>query len=166
MPEGKEEHPVSSISYLEAQAFVNWCNQLGSDSSFTWSLPPEDHWEFAARTEAGLIYPWGDAFDASRCNSMEIGIGGTSEVTRLESGASKAGCCDMAGNVWEFVLADDAGAYCVCRGGSFKNSRFVVRTYLRLFGVALTHRPADFGFRLAQVEPKASWLGNKNYRLS
>ena len=64
IPEGKEEHPVSSISFFEAQAFVNWCNRVGPNS-LTWSLPPEDYWEFAARTEAGFISPWGDAFEAS-----------------------------------------------------------------------------------------------------
>jgi formylglycine-generating enzyme required for sulfatase activity len=153
LPAGKENHPVASISYLEAQAFVNWCNSIDSNAPGTWSLPWEDDWEFVARTEAGLLYPWGDAFDPARCNSEESGIGDTSEVTRFESGASKAGCWDMAGNVWEFVLAAPLPAgYCVLRGGSFKNDRFVVRNYLRLFGVPLAHRPPDFGFRLAQVE--------------
>jgi formylglycine-generating enzyme required for sulfatase activity len=153
MPEGKAEHPVTSISFLEAQAFVNWCNSIsGSTGGAAWSLPAEDEWEFAARTEAGFIYPWGDAFDASRCNSSESGIGDTSEVTRFEAGASKDGCCDMAGNVWEFVKASDATASpCVLRGGSFKNNRFVVRSYLRLFGVPPNHRPPDFGLRLART---------------
>jgi formylglycine-generating enzyme required for sulfatase activity len=154
LPEGKEEHPVTSISYLEAQAFANWCNSLGSENpDRLWSLPPEDHWEFSARSEQGFIYPWGDAFDATKCNSSESGIGDTSEVARFAAGASQAGCCDMAGNVWEFVLTPESdGGSCVLRSGSFKNDRFLVRSYLRLFGVPLTHRAPDFGFRLAQVE--------------
>ena len=154
IPEGEEEHPVSCISYVEALAFVNWCNALcDRDGETVWSLPPEDHWEFAARSEQGLIYPWGDAFDPTRCNSCESGIGGTSTVTHFEVGASKAGCCDMAGNVWEFVLAEEAGdGSCVLRGGSFLNTRFEVRSYLRLFGVPVTHRPRDFGFRLARID--------------
>jgi formylglycine-generating enzyme required for sulfatase activity/cellulose biosynthesis protein BcsQ len=157
IPRGKEEHPVSSISYVEALAFVNWCNIVGGgDRNTAWSLPPEDHWEFAARSEQGFLYPWGDAFDASLCNSAETGIGGTSSVRRFKAGASKGGCCDMAGNVWEFVLADDVSdGSCVLRGGSFSNDRFEVRSYLRLFGVPPTHRPPDFGFRLAQVDAAA-----------
>jgi formylglycine-generating enzyme required for sulfatase activity len=153
IPEGKADHPVSSISYLEALAFVNWCNAGGGgDPGTVWSLPPEDQWEFAARSEQGYLYPWGDAFDGSRCNSVENGIGSTSSVRRFKNGASTTGCCDMAGNVWEFVLADDADDdSCVLRGGSFLNNRFEVRSYLRLFGVPSTHPPADFGFRLAQV---------------
>jgi formylglycine-generating enzyme required for sulfatase activity len=58
----------------------------------------------------------------------------------------------MAGNVWEFVLADGVKVLSVLRGGSFKNNRFEMRSYLRLFGVPLTHRPPDFGFRLAQID--------------
>jgi formylglycine-generating enzyme required for sulfatase activity len=70
---------------------------------------------------------------------------------------SRAGCFDMAGNVWEFVLAEDAikGSTCVLRGGSYLNDRFEVRSYLRLFGVPATHRAPDFGFRLAFVEVAA-----------
>jgi formylglycine-generating enzyme required for sulfatase activity len=157
VPKGEEEHPVGSISYVEALAFVNWCNALGvGDSDTVWSLPPEDQWEFAARSEQGFLYPWGDVFDASLCNSAETGIGGTSSVRRFEAGASKGGCCDMAGNVWEFVLADDAGdGSCVLRGGSFSNNLSEVRSYLRLFGVPQGHRPPDFGFRMAQVDAAA-----------
>jgi hypothetical protein len=153
-PEGQEDHPVSSICYAEATAFVAWCNAVAPlRGDLAWSLPPEDHWEFAARSEEGLIYPWGDAFDASRCNSAESNFRTTTPVTRYESGASRAGCYDMAGNVWEFVFADDTDeTNCVLRGGSFSNNRFEVRSYLRLFAVPVTHRPPDFGFRLAQVD--------------
>jgi formylglycine-generating enzyme required for sulfatase activity len=105
------------------------------------------------RSEEGLIYPWGDAFDPSRCNSAESGFGKTTPVTQYASGASRVGCCDMAVNVWEFVLADAArNTNCALRGGSFLNNRFEVRSYLRLFGVPAMRRPTDFGFRLAQFE--------------
>jgi len=58
----------------------------------------------------------------------------------------------MAGNVWEYMLADDDGdSTCLLRGGSFANNLHEVRSYLRLFGVPPTHRPPDFGFRLAQL---------------
>lgn len=152
-PEGREQHPVRSMCWAEACAFVNWCNAATPpESPWKWALPPEDQWEFMARSEAALIYPWGDVFDAEKCNSAERGLDDTTPVTQFESGASQAGCCDMAGNLWEFVEAADAGSnWCVLRGGSFKNDRFTVRTYLRLSGVPRLHRPPDFGFRLAQV---------------
>ena len=98
IPEGKADHPVSSISYVEALAFVNWCNAGGEgDLGTVWSLPPEDQWEFAARSEQGFLYPWGDAYDGSRCNSVESGIGGTTEGV---SAAIKHFCeTDHAGSV-------------------------------------------------------------------
>lgn len=152
-PANRADHPVTGISFFEAQAFVRWCNKISPPKSgWTWSLPLEDIWEFAARTETGLIYPWGDAFDAGKCNSAESGLGSTSAVTKYQDGASRLGCCDMVGNVWEFVLASDAERdWCVLRGGSYKNNRFEVRSYLRLTRVPNAHRPPDFGFRLAQV---------------
>jgi formylglycine-generating enzyme required for sulfatase activity len=153
-PEGKAEHPVSGVSFLEAQAFVEWLNRSAPpETNWFWSLPPEDLWEFAARSEAGLIYPWGDAFDSTKCNSYESGIGTTSEVTRFDSGVSPSGCYDMAGNVWEFVLATDTRAdWCVLRGGSYKNTGPELRSYLRLIRVPQGHRPPDFGIRLVQLE--------------
>ena len=152
--DGKLDHPVSGICYLEAQAFVNWYNRnKPPQPGWLWALASEDFWEFAARGAAGLIYPWGDAFDTARCNSAERGIGAPSAVTLFESGASPYGCCDMAGNVWEFVTATDAGVdWCVLRGGSYKNSGTEVRSYLRLERVPTWHRAPDFGFRLVQIQ--------------
>jgi formylglycine-generating enzyme required for sulfatase activity len=153
-PEGRAKHPVCGVSYDEANAFVHWCNTLLNPGTvWRWTLPAEDMWEFAARTEAGLVYPWGDAFDTAKCNSSESQIGDTSEVGRFSTGISRTGCFDMAGNLWEFVHADDTGGHsCVLRGGSYKNNLTQVRSYLRLTSVPMRHRPPDFGFRLAQVE--------------
>jgi formylglycine-generating enzyme required for sulfatase activity len=147
-PDGKEDHPVSGVSYLEAQAYSAWLNRVPLPDG-SWSLPREDEWEFAARGESGLTYPWGDAFSGNRCNSVEAKTATTTSVRAYASGASSLGCYGMAGNVWEFVIADDMRSdWCVLRGGSFKNDRTEVRSYLRLINVPIWHRPADFGFRL------------------
>ncbi len=154
-PEGEEEHPVCSISYVEALAFVAWCNEVTSArSGVQWGLPAEDSWEFATRSEDGFVYPWGDAFDPACCNSAESGLGRTTPVRRFDNGVSRAGCYDMAGNLWEFLAAENAREMrtCVLRGGSFMNNRFEIRSYFRLFGVPVTHRAPDFGFRLALTE--------------
>lgn len=157
VPEGKLDHPVTGISIIEARAFVRWCQSVSSGGSWLWALPTEELWEYTARGDAGLIYPWGDAFDPTLCNSSESGIRDTSEVNRYVKGASPFGACDMVGNVWEFVERPDSPEdVCTLRGGSFNNSRFEVRNYLRLFQVPLDHRPRDFGFRLAQLSTTAS----------
>jgi formylglycine-generating enzyme required for sulfatase activity/cellulose biosynthesis protein BcsQ len=152
LPDGETNYPVRGICRAEARAFVRWCNVVSGEQGWTWTLPPEDIWELAARTESGLTYPWGDAFDTARCNSAEAGIGTATAVNAYKIGSSRSGCWDMAGNVWEFVEAKDAPSLgCVLRGGSYKNNSYEVRSYLRLFGVPPTHRPDDFGFRLAQA---------------
>ena len=151
LPHEKEQYPVSGICYYEALAFVTWLQEEEPVEGWKWTLPREDNWEFAARTEAGLIYPWGDSFDPSKCNSSESDIAGPTYVAQFATGASRFGCRDMAGNLWEFVLSDYLKEqYCVLRGGSFKNDRAELRNYLRLFGVRYEFRAEDFGFRVAQ----------------
>ncbi len=167
-PLGKDQHPVTGICLFEALAFTEWLNHQFPMDKWRWSLPTEDMWEYAARTEAGLTYPWGDAFDTGKCNSTEAAIADTSAVDHFVLGASREGCRDMAGNVWEFVSAETASSLflrlvrsnagnnsCVLRGGSYKNDRFTIRSYLRLYGVPLLHRPPDFGFRIAQQDSTA-----------
>ena len=151
IPEGKLDHPVTGICLVEARAFVRWCQSVAPCASWAWTLPTEELWEYTARGDAGLIYPWGDAFDPALCNSSETGLNGTSDVSHYPAGASLFGACDMAGNVWEFVERPGSPKeFCSLRGGSFKNTRYEVRTYLRLSQVRVQHRPSDFGFRLAQ----------------
>jgi formylglycine-generating enzyme required for sulfatase activity len=152
VPEGKLDHPVTGISIVEARAFVRWCQSVAPCASWVWTLLTEELWEYSARGDAGLIYPWGDAFDPALCNSSESGLNDTSGVTTFPAGASIFGACDMAGNVWEFVeRAGSPKEFCSLRGGSFKNTRYEVRSYLRLSDVPVMHRPLDFGFRLAQT---------------
>ena len=151
--QGQDQHPVRAICYYETQAFIKWCNLTWrADSDWSWVLPSEDIWEYAARGETGLVYPWGDAFDETKCNSAERSLNTTTEVTAHLGGASRIGCLDMAGNLWEFVdAADSSKDQCVFRGGSYKNNLYEIRSYLRLIRVPKRHRAPDFGFRLAQT---------------
>jgi hypothetical protein len=152
IPKGLENHPVSGISFYEAQAFCRWFQaKHPPDRAWVWTLPTEDMWELAARSEAGFVYPWGNTFQLDRCNSSETGIGATAPVNKFAVGRSKYGCFDMAGNVWEYVEARDVEWWsCLLRGGSFRNNASEVASYLRLVRVPRDHRPPDFGFRLAQ----------------
>ncbi len=150
---GLERHPVAGVSYEEAMAYSRWLQSFHPpEAGWAWTLPDEDAWELAARSTDGYRYPWGNEFEPERCNSRESLIKSTSEVGAFPSGRSPNGCHDMAGNVWEFVIASDAlPGGCVLRGGSFTNDRSEVASHLRLTDVARSHRPPDFGFRLAQV---------------
>ena len=98
------------------------------------------------------LVPWGHRFKIDCCNSAEAGNRTTTDVSSYPAGVSHDGCFDMAGNIWEFVVADEQQPWsCVLKGGSFRNTQNEVKSYLRLFGVPRDHRPPDFGFRCSQV---------------
>ncbi|MES9904112.1 MAG: SUMF1/EgtB/PvdO family nonheme iron enzyme [Sedimenticola sp.] len=100
-PRGKEAHPVSHIGFHDAVAYCHWLSRV-ADRLIT--LPSEAEWEKAARgSDDTRQYPWGDAFDATRCNTGESGFGGTTPTGIFLNGASPYGCLDMSGNVWEWT---------------------------------------------------------------
>jgi formylglycine-generating enzyme required for sulfatase activity len=156
LPPGNDDHPVAGVSYHEALAFTEWLNKTrpAEQPGWEWCLPTEDMWELTARTPTGQRYPWGDTWEPGRCNSRESGLNRTSPVGEFPSGASKAGCHDLAGNVWEFVVTTENDWSCVLRGGSYANDQNEVRSDLRLYRVPRDHRPPDFGFRCA-ARPKS-----------
>jgi formylglycine-generating enzyme required for sulfatase activity len=100
IPDGKEDHPVVYVSWNDATAYSSWLSEE-TDKKIT--LPTEEQWEYAARGADGREYPWGNEFDASKCNSWESDIRDTTPVGAYPGGASPYGCQDMAGNVWEWT---------------------------------------------------------------
>jgi formylglycine-generating enzyme required for sulfatase activity/predicted MPP superfamily phosphohydrolase/energy-coupling factor transporter ATP-binding protein EcfA2 len=91
--------PVVGISWYEAVAYANWLSKVTKKD---YRLPTEAEWEKAARGTDGNIYPWGNKFDKSLCNSWESGLQQTSPVGIFPKGKSPYSCFDMAGNVWEW----------------------------------------------------------------
>ena len=81
-------HPVVGLSWYEAEAYCHWLNaQLPAGQAVR--LPTEAEWEWAARGPEGWIYPWGDDWQAWRCNGDPSGIGRTSTVGCFPDGAAK-----------------------------------------------------------------------------
>ena len=106
-PDGKESHPVIWVDLDDARAYANWAGKR---------LPLEEEWQKAA---GFAVWPWGDGFDPSLCNS---GSDDTTPVDQFPGGASYVGCQDMAGNVWEWTESErDDGhtRYAIIRGGSY-----------------------------------------------
>jgi formylglycine-generating enzyme required for sulfatase activity len=99
-PKGKEDHPVVWVSWHDAVAYCNW---LSGVTGRPYRLPSEAQWEKGARGTDGRIYPWGNQWDAERCNSEEGGPKDTTPVGAYPQGASPYGLLDMAGNVWEWT---------------------------------------------------------------
>ena len=141
----KADHPVVGVSYYEAEAYAKWAGKR---------LPSEQEWEKAARGEDGRIYPWGDEFDNSKCNSLNpvrILTARTTPVTQYPEGVSPYGCYDMAGNVWEWCTdrydEEEPGAHGL-RGGSWRHVPVELGSSPRWWGGA--NRTNDLGFRLVK----------------
>jgi formylglycine-generating enzyme required for sulfatase activity len=170
----KAQHPVTCLTWHDAVAFCTW---LSGQTGLLVQLPREAEWENAARgglaipnaprlqpLSSGLthipvplmtnplpkrIWPWGDAFDAAKCNVAKSGIDDTTIVGRFSNagGDSPYGCADMAGNVWEVtrskwtenysnfrVDADATGdEYRVLRGGAFSYTPRYARVAFRIY---------------------------------
>jgi len=153
--------PAAYVSWHDARAYCEWLTdvwrgegEIAGDEVVR--LPSEAEWEKAARgvlpwpsqgEGAGVrVYPWGDEWDKTRCNTSELGLGGTTPVGIFPEGAIPCGCLDMAGNVWVWTtslwgkyyskpafsypydpadgrenLKAGTGVFRVLRGGSFRS---------------------------------------------
>ncbi len=149
----KDLHPINCIDWRQARVFAHW---IGGE------LPSEAQWEYAGRNRGqDVIFPWGN--DDPTCNLLNYDApcyGSTTEVCAL-IGYTSQGLCDMAGNVWEFMLdhyhenydlaPSNEQAWCdtlncelmedtqvSIRGGSWGNPYY--------HGVRVTHRNSSSAF--------------------
>ncbi len=63
IPEGKEQHPVVWVSADEAQAYCQWLEAQYAD--YTFRLPTQGEWEYAACGSQRTVYPWGNDADVT-----------------------------------------------------------------------------------------------------
>lgn len=154
------QHPVTCISWFDAQAFSSWANVR---------LPTEAEWEKAARGTDNRRWPWGDEAPQVRHGNFSQAVGDTTRVGQYPDGASPYGVLDMAGNVWEWTGSVDApypyrmrdgredpsstGTQIV-RGGSYEFSPNLARCTFRL-GIARETRLRNVGFRVVQLDFQA-----------
>ncbi len=103
------EQPVVGVSWLEAAAFCEW---LAEVSGRRMILPTEAQWEFAARSEDGRRYPWGNEEPDKTRAHYEFATDAALPVGSRPAGRGPYGHLDLAGNVWEWCRdAWDEEAY-------------------------------------------------------
>jgi formylglycine-generating enzyme required for sulfatase activity len=145
-------HPVTGISWYEAQAFCSWAECR---------LPSEAEWERAAAGPEGRRFPWGSAAPTPSCANYDRRFDGVVPVGLFVEYPSAEGVHDLAGNVWEWV-GDTYGPYRsrpelrakshepiedsrkVLRGGCFLNDWRFLRSSERIYAVP-TLRYTNFG---------------------
>jgi formylglycine-generating enzyme required for sulfatase activity len=144
---GHEKYPVVFVSWNDAMAYCGW---LTEKTGQNYRLPTVEEWTKACRGPDGNLYPWGDEYDPSRCNTMESMRGfEMTEVGTFEDGQSSYGVYDLVGNVVEWTSSSD-GAYRLVLGGSW-------RMACEIYGLPMLKRRAapslytdDLGFRCAR----------------
>lgn len=98
---GKGIRPVVNINWSDAAAYTEW---LSRKTGFTYRLPTEAEWEYAARGGTDTEYWWGDEPGLSNANCRNCGPEITHETYPVGSfDANPFGLYDVHGNVWEWV---------------------------------------------------------------
>jgi formylglycine-generating enzyme required for sulfatase activity len=173
---GRGRRPVINVSFNDiTQQYLPW---LSRKTGFTYRLPTEAEWEFAARggaaAAAGQAYSFGNdgALLCQYGNSSELGgTGGTCSdgfANTAPAGSLKAnvlGLFDMHGNVWEW-MADcwqpqysakaakptETCATRVLRGGSWASNAAALRSAARGWE-SQDKSKNSIGFRVARALP-------------
>ncbi len=109
-PTGQANFPACYLNWWHAKRFCQW---LSNETGEKVRLPTKAEWMFVAAGTENRKYPWGNNWEARRCNSGGIADGyeGGAPVGSFPNGATPEGVHDLAGNIWEWC--DDQ----VLRGG-------------------------------------------------
>jgi formylglycine-generating enzyme required for sulfatase activity/class 3 adenylate cyclase len=142
-PSGKDDSPVTNLSWADAKQFVEW---LSKATQKPFRLPSEAEWEYAARGGTKSKFWWGDQLQAGMANCK--GCNEPYDTSQpLKVGSLKPnifGLYDMGGNVDQWVAdcwhknyqgapldgsawADNNCLSHVIRSGSWKNDPSYVR---------------------------------------
>jgi formylglycine-generating enzyme required for sulfatase activity/class 3 adenylate cyclase len=161
---GKEDAPVTDISWNDAKQFVTWLAQATGKS---YRLPSEAEWEYAARGGTQTRYWWGDQFQPgmANCKNCIDGVVGQQPMTIASLKPNPFGLYDMGGGVDQWVedcwnknyqgAPSDGSAWLtgdcstrVIRSGSWRNDARSTRPASRDRYDAVVRYPTH-GFRVA-----------------
>lgn len=152
----RDDYPCTNVCWYDAIAFCNWLSFASSQSI---TLPSDFQWQRAAQGDDQRVYPWGNQFDVTLCNTHESGINQLVLSTRFSGGASPFGVMDMVGNIWEWCVnpfnsprysAIDRDEPRSVRGGSWRDGYRDVGAKARK-SYPPNYRHDDVGFRIVRT---------------
>jgi hypothetical protein len=114
-PQGRADHPVTGVSWLEAMAYARWAGR---------ELPTLSQWWRAAVGDNDWAFPWGNDVKTTD-QRANFSMDGTSPVGSYPTGISPFGCYDMAGNVREWLRDPGPGSGKLVVGGSWQDSSYM-----------------------------------------
>jgi len=112
-PEGWAAKPVTWVSIEDARAYAAWAGKR---------LPHDWEWQYAAQSQDGRRYPWGDEWNPGMVSAPDHGPTRRppGDVTAFAQAASPFGVLDMAGNVsqWTDEFRDAHTRAAIIRGAA------------------------------------------------
>jgi formylglycine-generating enzyme required for sulfatase activity len=141
--QGKDDAPVTNVSWSDAKQFVAW---LAGATRKPYRLPSEAEWEYAARGGTQTKYWWGDQFQSgmANCRNCNEAPGAEQPIKVGSFKPNPLGLYDMGGSVDQWVedcwhknyqgapadgsawVEGECGSH-VIRSGSWKNDAQYVR---------------------------------------
>ena len=140
IPAGKNRHPVTMVSFYDAQAYCAWLSARSNAQHYR--LPTAEEWELAA----GHM-PKDAEFNCGESST-------TSSVDTYARTLSACGAIDMWGNCREWTASplNKHPSVKAVKGGSFRSSRMHCRTEYRDAGMPPSKLEDDLGFRIVRED--------------
>jgi formylglycine-generating enzyme required for sulfatase activity len=166
--EDLKHFPVETVSWTDAQKFIQKLNEKEKRKGYQYRLPSEVEWEYACRggatSEEECSYHFYFDKPTNDLSSKQANFNGDRPFGKGEKGPylcrttkvgsyapNKVGLYDMHGNVWQWC--EDVW---VLRGGSWIISGQLCQAAIRIGNAPSgLDRDSSFGFRLARVPVRA-----------